>query len=91
MWGLGWQARWTVDEASAVCYRVGVGTAVAERAAYASLTWGSHRALAWSSVAPDLCFTAAASRLPTLVLAAVRATASCRHSRREDDYYPSVI
>lgn len=55
---------------------MGVGTAVADRATDASLARGSHRALAWSSVAPDLRFAATAARLPTLILTAVRTTAS---------------
>lgn len=70
---------------------MGVGTAVADRATDASLTRGSHGALAWSSVAPDLSFAAAAAGLPALILTAVRTTASCRQSRRDNGYYLSVI
>lgn len=57
---------------------MGVGAAVADGAADASLTRGGHGALTWSSVAPDLGFTAAAAGLEALVLAAVGAAASCR-------------
>lgn len=53
---------------------MGVGTAVADGATDASLTRGSHGALARSSVAPDLSF--AATGLPTLVLTAVGTAAS---------------
>jgi len=84
--GLGWQARGAVDEPRTVGYWVGVGTAVAARAADASFTRGSQRALAGSSLASDLSFAATAARLPPLIFTAVRATASCRQSRRHDDY-----
>lgn len=71
MWGLWGQARGAVDEARPVGYRVGIGTAVADRATDTSLTRGSHRALTWCPVAPDLRFAATATRLATFVLATV--------------------
>lgn len=55
---------------------MGVGTAVADGTTDASLTRGSHGALARSSVAPDLSFAATAAGLPTLVLTAVGTAAS---------------
>ena len=90
VWGLGGQARGAVNEARPVGYGVRVGAAVADRAADAALTGGSHRALARSSVAPDLRFAATATGLPTLVFAAVWTTASCGQRRRPGTYYPSV-
>ena len=86
MWGLRGEARWAVDEARAVGYGVGVGTAVADGATDASLAGGSHGALARSSVAPDL-IAATAAGLPPLVLTAVRATASCRRNKKRLYYY----
>lgn len=91
MWGLWGQAGGAVDEARPVGYRVGMGTAVADRASDTSLTRGSQRALTWCPVAPDLRFAATATRLATFVLATVWTAASCGHTRRENDYYPRLM
>lgn len=87
MWRLWGQARWAINKARPIGYRVRVGTAVAQRATDASLTRWSNWTLAWSSVAPDLRFAAAAAGFPTLVLAAVWTTASCRQRRRHYNCY----
>lgn len=88
---LGGKARWAINQARSVGYWVWVGAAVADRAADAPLTGGSYWALTGSSMAPYLWFTATASRLTSLVLTAVGATASCRQKRRCRDCCQSTL
>lgn len=82
MWWLRGQARGAVHKTRPIGYRVGVGTAVAHRAADASFTRGSHWALTWCPVAPDVWFAPTATRFSALILATVRTAAPCEQKKR---------